>query len=101
MTTVKTLSQLEGEPHANVFPDAEPKTIRLTLSAGEAVAPHTHPGRDIVCYLLEGRIELQVGGGTDELAAGDVARFEGEAEISPHAIEDSTALLVLAPRAED
>jgi len=100
MTTVKTLDDLAGEPHANVFPDAEPKTVRLTLPAGEAIAAHTHPGRDIVCYLLEGRIELQVGEETDELTAGDVARFEGEAEISPRAIEDSTALLVLAPRAD-
>jgi hypothetical protein len=30
--------------------------------------------------------------------AGDIARLEGEHEISPVAIEDSIALVVLAPR---
>lgn len=100
MTTIHELSDLEGTPHANVFPDAEPKTIRLTLDADQNVAPHTHPDREIVLYLVEGRIELQVGDQTDELTAGDIARFDGEQEISPRAIEASTALIVLAPRSD-
>jgi hypothetical protein len=33
MATLHHLSDLDGTPHANVFPDAEPKTIRLTLDA--------------------------------------------------------------------
>jgi quercetin dioxygenase-like cupin family protein len=101
MTTIEHLSSLEGSPHANVFPDAEPKTIRLTLAEGEAVPAHTHPGRDIVVYLLEGAIDLALGDESTQVFAGDIARFEGEQEIAPHATEPSTALIVLAERAAD
>jgi len=100
MTTIHALADLEGQPHANVFPDVEPKTIRLTLPEGETVAPHSHPNRDIIFYLLEGTIELQLDDETHEVTAGDIARFRGEREISPHAVEDSTALIVLAPRSD-
>lgn len=99
MTTVETLAELEGEPHANVFAGAEPKTIRLTLAEGEAVAPHAHPDREIVFYLVEGRVELRLDDETVELAAGDVARFDGDRQIAPTALEASTALIVLARRA--
>ncbi|QZX99373.1 cupin domain-containing protein [Halobaculum rubrum] len=101
MTTVRPLAELEGEPHANVFPGDEPKTIRLTLADSETVPPHTHPGRDIVLYLLEGAIELHLDEEIHEVTAGDIARFEGEREISPRALEDSVALLVLAPRSDE
>jgi len=101
MTTIETLEALDGVPHANVFPDAEPKTIRLTLDAGDEVAPHDHPDRQIVFYLLEGAITLELGEETHELTAGEVARFDGDQRISPTATEASTALLVLAPRADD
>jgi len=100
MTERHAVAELEGQPHANVFPEKEPKTIRLTLPAGEAVAEHSHPGRDIVFYLIEGRIELSLDGETHEVDAGDVARFAGERDISPRALEDSTALIVLAERPE-
>lgn len=99
MTTVRTLSALDGEPHARVFPDAEPKTIRLTLAADEEIPAHTHPDREIVLYLVSGKLALRVGDEVDTLEAGDVARFDGERVVSPRAIEASTALLVLAPRA--
>lgn len=101
MTTIERLDELDGEPHASVFPDAEPKTIRLTLDEDEGVPPHTHPGRDIVLYLLQGRLELTLGDDTHEVEAGDVAHFAGEQDISPRALEPSVALLVLASRAAD
>jgi quercetin dioxygenase-like cupin family protein len=101
MTTICTLNELEGQPHANVFPEAEPKTIRLTLSEGEAVPAHAHPDREIVLYLVEGAIELQLGDETHDLTAGDVVRFDGDQEIAPHAVRDSTALIVLAIRSDD
>lgn len=95
--TITRLADLEGAPHATLFPDVEPKTIRLTLAAGEAVAPHAHPERRIVCHLLEGAMDLALGDETYALQAGDVARFDGDQDISPRAVEDCTALLVLAP----
>jgi quercetin dioxygenase-like cupin family protein len=101
MPTIETLSALEGSPHANVFPNDEPKTIRLTLDEGESVPAHSHPGRDIVCYLLEGELDLTLGDESYSVTAGDVARFEGEQEIAPEAVEASTALIVLAERPED
>ena len=98
MTELRTLAELDGAPHANVFPDEEPKTIRLTLEAGESVTEHSHPGRDIVLYLLEGRIELTLDDETRDVSAGDIARFAGELDISPSAVDDSVALIVLAER---
>lgn len=98
MTTVRTLGELAGQPHANVFPGAEPKTVRLTLSEGEAVPAHAHPDRDIVFYLVEGSIELQLGDAVHDLTTGDVVRFDGDQEIRPRAVGDSTALIVLAAR---
>ncbi|WP_353633291.1 cupin domain-containing protein (plasmid) [Halobacterium sp. NMX12-1] len=95
-TQIRTLDELDGEPHANPFPDAEPKTVRLTLGAGESVPPHAHPGREIVFHLLEGEIELTLGDDTHQLSAGDIARFDGDQQIAPEAVSDSTAVLVLA-----
>ncbi|MFB6210541.1 MAG: cupin domain-containing protein [Halobacteriales archaeon] len=99
MTEIETLADLDGSPHATVFRN-EPRTIRLALRAGEGVDPHRHPGRSIVLYLLEGALTLKLGDDTHELTAGDIARFDGEQEIAPVATADSTALIVLAPRAE-
>lgn len=101
MTHTETLADLDGAPHANVFPESEPKTIRLRLDAGERVDPHRHPGRDVVLYLLDGAVDLHLDDEKHELVGGDIARFDGEREISPAATEDSTALVVLAARADD
>lgn len=101
MTAIRTLNELDGQPHANVFPDAEPKTIRLTLDEGKGVASHSHPDCEIVLYLIEGMVELQLGDQTHELTAGDIAHFDGDQEIAPQAVEEATALIVLAPRSDD
>lgn len=98
MTSIRSLAALDGTPTANVFPGAEPKTIRLTLAAGEEVPAHRHPGREIVLYLVDGRIELRLDGAAHEVTTDDVARFDGDAEIAPRAVEDSTALLVMTRR---
>ena len=100
MTEIEQLPALEATPHANVFPSSEPKTVRLTLDAGEGVDPHTHPDRDIVLYLVDGAIDLKLDGEHHSVEEGDIARFDGEREISPVAREPSTALIVLAERAE-
>ncbi|MFB6141546.1 MAG: cupin domain-containing protein [Halosimplex sp.] len=94
MSDVVRLSELDGEGRGVLF-DA-PKTVRLALEAGERVPPHRHPDEEIVCYVVEGELELTLGDDTVELRAGDVARFAGDQDISPAAREDSVALLVLA-----
>jgi len=76
--------------------EGEPKTIRLTLDAGESIPAHTHPGRDIVFHLRSGAVDLTLGDETLSLAPGDIVRFDGDQDISPAATADSEALLVLA-----
>ncbi|GAB3682542.1 hypothetical protein GCM10028857_08610 [Salinarchaeum chitinilyticum] len=96
---VVALDELDAEPHAVLFED-EPKTIRLSLAAGDEIAAHSHPDRQIVFHLLSGSIDVTLDDTTHVLEPGDVARFDGKRDIAPLAKEDSTALLVLAPRAE-
>ncbi|WP_135665387.1 cupin domain-containing protein [Halorhabdus rudnickae] len=74
--------------------------MRLSLDADERIDPHHHPERDSVLHALEGAIELDLDEETFDLNAGDITRFEGEREASPHAVERSVALIVLAPRAD-
>jgi quercetin dioxygenase-like cupin family protein len=100
MVLIKSVRKLEGEPHANAFPSAEPKTIRLTLAEGEHVEPHSHPDRDIVLYLISGTLELRLDGEPHQLSQGDVVHFDGAQEVSPVATSDSTALLVLARKSD-
>lgn len=100
MVHIETLDGLDGSPHANLFPTEEPKTVRLTLSKGERVEPHSHSDREIVMHLVSGRIDLELDDEVYEVTAGDVVHFDGARQISPVAAEDSTALLVLAPRSE-
>jgi quercetin dioxygenase-like cupin family protein len=99
MTTVEKY-EVQGAPHAQLFPGAEPKTIRLTLEAGERVEPHRHPDREVVLYVVDGALELQLGSEHRELETGDVVRFEGDQDISPRATEGSTALIVLSRQSE-
>jgi hypothetical protein len=46
VTTIRALNDLEGEPHANAFPDSEPKTIRSSplprRRCSLAVERHAH-----------------------------------------------------------
>lgn len=97
MPEITAIDELTETPHAEVFEQREPRTVRLELDAGESVPPHTHPGTNVVLHLLDGRLDLALDGEGRELSTGDVARFSGEREVSPHAVEPSTALIVFAP----
>ncbi|MFU1780765.1 cupin domain-containing protein [Haloarcula japonica] len=85
----------DGDGRMRLF-DGEPKTVRLTLDAGESIPAHKHPGRDIVFLLRSGAVDLTLGDETVSLSPGDVVRFDGDQDISPAATADSEALLVLA-----
>jgi len=95
-----SLDDLTATPHARPFDAGEPTIIRLALSAGERVPEHTHPERRIVLFLRKGRLEVDLDDETHTLEEGDVVRFDGRREVSPHALEESEALLVLARRPE-
>lgn len=100
MATIRNLSELEATPHEVVFPESEPRTVRLELADGERIEPHRHPGRTIVFYLVEGDVELRLDDERYDLGTGDVARFDGDRDISPVARADSTVLIVLAPHTD-
>jgi len=100
MVELTALDDLTATPHARPFEAGEPTVIRLALDADERVDPHTHPERQIVLYLRQGRLELDLDEETHSLEAGDVIRFDGKREVSPYALEESEALIVLAQRVE-
>lgn len=97
MVEITAIDALTTSPHAEVFDEQQPRTVQLTLDAGEGVPAHTHPGTNIVLHLLSGRLELSLDDECYELSSGEIARFSGEREVAPHAIDESTAILVLAP----
>ncbi len=94
-----TLAALEDEGRSQLF-EAEPTTIKLSLSEGDQIPAHTHPDRQIVFHVLEGQVSVTVGEERHDVAAGEVLRFDGNQDISPKALADSTALLVLAKRGD-
>jgi quercetin dioxygenase-like cupin family protein len=99
-TTVEgcSLDALDGT--ARPFGEGEPDVVRLRLDAGESVAPHAHPGRSVVFFVVDGAFVVRVGDETRQVAAGDCLRFDGDEEVSPAATDDgpATALVVLAKR---
>jgi len=101
--TVETaaLDDLTERPHEVVFEGAEPRVVRLALDADETVPAHTHPEREVVVYLISGRLDVRVDGESNVLEPRDLLRFDGRQEVSPSAESDSTALLVLAPRSDE
>ena len=94
------LDDLDGEPATQAFPGSEPKTVRLSLPAGEGVAEHDHPDRDVLFHALEGAFDVALDGEEHRVVAGELLRFAGERSVEPTAVEDATALIVLAPRGE-
>ncbi|MEF8853498.1 MAG: cupin domain-containing protein [Haloarculaceae archaeon] len=95
MTERVHLPDLDGEGRGVLF-EGEPRTVRLALEAGESVPPHQHPDRDVVCHLLEGELTMTLDETDHRMRAGDVLRFDGDRDISPTAVTDAVALLVLA-----
>lgn len=100
MSEITAIDDLTDAPHAEVFEERRPRTVRLELDAGDDVPPHTHPGTNVVLHLLDGHLELSLDDEAYELSPGEVARFSGAREISPQAVEDSTAIIVFAPATE-
>ncbi|MFB6121307.1 MAG: cupin domain-containing protein [Halobacteriaceae archaeon] len=99
MATVTSLSDLDETPHAEVFDDMDPRVVRLELDAGERVPRHQHPDSTIVLHVVDGRLELTLGEDLYALEAGDVAKFDGEQDISPEALGHATVLVVFVPTA--
>lgn len=93
MIDVTSLSAFDLEGRTPAF--EEPYTVVLGLEAGEGVPEHSHPGEAILFAVQDGELDLSVGEETRTLVAGDLARFDGDQDISVAATEDSKALVVL------
>lgn len=97
MPEITTVAELTKTPHAEIFEEDRPRSVRLQLDSDERVPEHTHPGTNIVLHLVSGHLELSLDDEVFEVKPGQLVRFSGEREISPFAIEPSTAIVVFAP----
>ena len=77
-----------------------PRTLRLELDEGEERPEHNHPGKEILLFVHEGRLNLRLDGEDNVVEDGDAIRFSGEREISPRAVKDTVALLVFVEAEE-
>ncbi|WP_226006696.1 cupin domain-containing protein [Natrinema salinisoli] len=100
MPDVTSLESLEKAPHAEVFDEQSPRTVRLQLAADERVPKHRHPESNVVLHVLSGAVELTLGDDVYDLEPGDLVQFDGDQDVSPYAVDDSTALVVFAPKDE-
>lgn len=98
---VTDVDALQDAPHAEVFDVADPRTVRLSLDAGDGVPEHQHPDSVVVLYVTSGVLEVSLGDDSYTLAAGDAVRFDGAQDVSPAAVEDAEAFLVFAPKTGD
>ena len=76
------------------FSDAGPVTKKVAetdrasftlvcLKPGQAMPPFTHRRREAFVYCLEGAVRITPGAGEAELAAGDLAFYDGSEEAGP------------------
>ncbi|TMT86793.1 cupin domain-containing protein [Haloterrigena sp. H1] len=100
MPEITSVDSLESTPHAEVFDTDAPRTVRLQLEADERMPKHRHPESNVVLYVLEGTLALTLGDDSYDLEAGDVVRFDGDQDISPHARTECASLLVFAPKTD-
>lgn len=96
-----SLDALTSTPYAEVFEEPRPRAVRLSLASEQRIAPHYHPGFDVVMVVLDGHLEVGFDGETVEANEGDVLRFDGAHEVAPAAMDDTTALLVFTPQSGD
>ena len=69
------------------------------MEKGKGAQPHSHPGIEQVCYMLEGRARAEVAGQVMELGPGDCCFFPADA---PHVFtvtseEPAKVLVIYAP----
>ena len=57
------------------------------IERGQGAAPHSHPGIEQVCYLLEGTARVEVGGEKFEMRPGDACFFPPDV---PHRFQASS-----------
>jgi len=66
-----------------------------TVSKGNGALPHSHPGIEQVCYMLEGRARVQVDGVDAEIGPGDACFFPADMPHVFTAVTDTVRVLVM------
>ncbi|MBY0508655.1 MAG: cupin domain-containing protein [Rhodospirillaceae bacterium] len=70
-----------------------------TVEKAHGALPHSHPGIEQVCYMLQGRARAEVGGQTCELGPGDSCFFPADMPHIFTAVSDEPVrvLIIYAP----
>ncbi len=94
-----------GNGFKDIFPGIEIKTLvhgknslmtKYRLRIGSELPPHDHPHEQIG-YLLQGRLNLSIGGVARETAPGDSWCIAPGVSHSAKALEDSVAIEIFTP----
>ena len=65
------------------------------IERGEGALPHAHPGIEQVAYLLEGTAEVEVGGESFAMRAGDTCFFPADVPHRFQATSDKVRVMVI------
>jgi quercetin dioxygenase-like cupin family protein len=69
-----------------------------TVKRGNGALPHSHPGIDQACYMIEGQAVAEVGGEKAELGPGDACFFPaGEPHVFTAVTEEVKVLVIYTP----
>ncbi|MBE0626158.1 MAG: cupin domain-containing protein [Burkholderiales bacterium] len=78
---------------------AKVELVLGVIEKGKGALPHSHPGIEQVCYMLEGRALAEVGGQARELGPGDCCFFPADLLHSFTVTSDTPArvLVIYSP----
>lgn len=69
-----------------------------TITGAHGANPHSHPGIDQACYLIEGRARAEIGGESQELGPGDACFFPaGEPHVFTALTDEVRVLVIYTP----
>ncbi len=66
-----------------------------TVAKGHGALPHSHPGIEQVCYMLEGRARVEVDGVDTEIGPGDACYFPADMPHVFTAVTDTVRVVVI------
>lgn len=90
-------ADLAAEKTRALFKSADLEVMRLVLTAGKSLPPHSVPG-EITVHCLEGALLVTAEGRSHALAAGQLLYLAGGVMHGVTALQDSSALVTIALR---
>lgn len=88
---------LAAEKTTALFKSADLEVMRLVLTAGKSLPPHSVPG-EIMVQCLEGALVVTAEGRSHALGAGQLLYLAGGVIHGVTALEDASALVTIALR---